>query len=94
MTCTHNFEMKNRLVKIITQIIETAIAFVFGRITRFSSQSRNEGPTIRWSRSQFSNRLLLRLNAHSAKMKKTVVGNPGTTIPIVPTPTHAKPKPA
>ena len=74
-----------------THTMEIATRFVRGAIAFSRSQSWSVEATGDRSRSQASSDGEDRLNAHSARMKNTVVGITGTTMPINPSPTQRSP---
>ena len=73
-------------------IEERANSFAFFGMPNPSRKFEIAGPILGSPKSHFSKRGFEIENNQAATIMKTVVGSPGTTIPIIPTKTHIKPR--
>lgn len=94
---TSNLTKRFSIIKVVARAVnmkieESAKNFALLGIPKPSRKFETAGPILGSPRSHFSKRGFEIENNQAAMIIKTVVGSPGTTIPIIPITTHIKPR--
>ena len=94
---TSNLTKRFSIIKVVARAVnmkieESAKNFALLGMPKPSRKFETAAPILGSPRSHFSKRGFEIENNQAAMIIKTVVGSPGTTIPIIPITTHIKPR--